>query len=140
MLVFFVMVCPSSCIKICKGGIFILYTNKLIRITVAYVFITSALMKLMGTEVANHFLGLGLPYPHIMLKLVILIEMVCGILLLVNKAVKNAVIPLIGIIIAALVLTKIPLLHTGLLPFAFGARLDIVMLVLLVYLYKQYPR
>ena len=83
------MVCPSSCIKIYKGGIFILYTNKLIRITVAYVFITSALMKLMGTQVANHFLGL-LPYPHMILKLVILIEMVCGILLLVNKAVKNA--------------------------------------------------
>ncbi|MGF6949211.1 putative oxidoreductase [Neobacillus sp. B4I6] len=130
------MVCPSSCIKIYKGGIFILYPNKPIRITVAYVFITSALMKLMGTEVANHFLGLGLPYPHMMLKLVILIEMVCGILLLVNKAVKNAVVPLIGIMIAAILLTKVPLLHTGFLPFAFGARLDIVLLVLLVYLYK----
>jgi uncharacterized membrane protein YphA (DoxX/SURF4 family) len=126
--------------KISKGGIFILSTNKLIRITVAYVFITSALMKFMGTEVANHFLGLGLPYPHMMLKLVILIEMVCGILLLVNKSVKNAVIPLIAIIIGALLLTKVPLLHNGLLPFAYSARLDIVLLVLLVYLYKQYPR
>ncbi|MEH7747227.1 DoxX family protein [Neobacillus drentensis] len=105
--------------------------------TVAYVFITSALMKLMGSEVANHFLGLGLPYPHLMLKLVILLEMVCGILLLVNKAVKNAVVPLIGIMIGALLLTKVPLLHTGLLPFAFGARLDIVILVMLVYLFKQ---
>jgi putative oxidoreductase len=105
--------------------------------TVAYVFITSALMKLMGTELTNHFLGLGLPYPHMMLKLVILIEIVCGILLLVNKAVKNAVVPLIGIMIAALLLTKVPLLHTGLLAFAFGARLDIIMLVLLFSLYKQ---
>jgi putative oxidoreductase len=93
-------------------------------------------MKLMGTEVANHFLGLGLPYPHMMLKIIILLEMVCGILLLVNKAVKNAVVPLIGIMIAAILLTKVPLLHTGFLPFAFGARLDIVMLVLLVYLFK----
>jgi len=134
------MVCPSSCIEIYKGGIFILYTDKVIRITVAYVFITSALMKLLGTEVTNHFLGLGLPYPHMMLKLVILIELVCGILLLVNKAVKNAVVPLMGIMMAAILLTKVPLLHTGLLPFAFGARLDIVMLVLLVYLYKGYPR
>ncbi|MEH7086545.1 DoxX family protein [Neobacillus drentensis] len=131
------MVCPSSCIEIYKGGIFILNTHKFIRITVAYVFITSALMKLMGSEVANHFLGLGLPYPHLMLKLVILLEMVCGILLLVNKAVKNAVVPLIGIMIGALLLTKVPLLHTGLLPFAFGARLDIVILVMLVYLFKQ---
>ncbi|MEH7158460.1 DoxX family protein [Neobacillus drentensis] len=109
------------------------------RVTVAYVFITSALMKLMSTEVANHFLGLGLPYPHLMLKLAILIEIVCGMLLLVNKAVKNAVVPLIGIMIVALLLSKVPLLHTGLLPFAFSARLDIVMLVLLIYLYKQYP-
>lgn len=131
------MVCPSSCIEIYKGGTFILNTHKFIRITVAYVFITSALMKLMGSEVANHFLGLGLPYPHLMLKLVILLEMVCGILLLVNKAVKNAVVPLIGIMIGALLLTKFPLLHTGLLAFAFGARLDIVILVMLVYLFKQ---
>jgi putative oxidoreductase len=71
-----------------------------------------------------------------MLKIIILLEIVCGILLLVNKAVKNAVVPLIGIMIAAILLTKVPLLHTGFLPFAFSARLDIVMLVLLVYLYK----
>jgi len=117
-----------------------LSTNNLIRLAVAYVFITSALMKLMSPEVANHFLGLGLPYPQQMLKLVIFLEMVCGILLLVNKSVKNAAVPLIGIMIVAILLTKVPLLHTGFLNFAFSARLDIVMLVLLVYLYKQYPR
>ncbi|MEH7419481.1 DoxX family protein [Neobacillus drentensis] len=117
-----------------------LSANSLIRYAVAYVFITSALMKLMSSELANHFLGLGLPYPQLMLKLVIFLEMVCGILLLVNKSVKNAVVPLIGIMIVALFVTKIPLLHTDFLAFAFQARLDIVMLVLLIYLYKQYPR
>lgn len=114
--------------------------NSLIRYAVAYVFITSSLMKLMSPDAANHFLGLGLPYPHLMLKLVIFLELGCGILLLVNKSVKNAVVPLIGIMIVALLVTKVPLLHTGFLPFAFQARLDIVMLLLLVYLYKQYPR
>ncbi len=133
------MVCPSPCIKIYKGGIFIFNTNKVIRYIIAYVFITSALMKFMGTEVANHFLGLGLPYPHMMLKLVILVELVCGFLILVNIAVKHAVVPLIGIMIVALLITKIPLVHTGFLQFAFAARLDIVMLVLLVYLYKRHP-
>jgi len=124
-----------------KGGGFIISfsTNNLIRFAVAYVFITSALMKLISADTANHFLGLGLPYPYMMLKLIILLEMICGILILLNKAVKNAVVPLMGIMIAALLLTKVPLLHSGFLPFAFGARLDIVMFVLLVYLYKQYP-
>jgi putative oxidoreductase len=125
-----------------KGGFFMktyLSATNLIRYAVAYVFISSALMKLMSPVVANHFLGLGLPYPHLMLKLVIFLEIVCGILLLVNKSVKNAVVPLIGIMIVALLVTKVPLLHTGFLPFAFQARLDIVMLVMLVYLYKLYP-
>jgi len=117
-----------------------LTTNNLIRYAVAYVFITSALMKLMSSELANHFLGLGLPYPQQMLKLVIFLEMVCGILILINKSVKNAVVPLIGIMVVALLLTKFPLLHTGFLPFAFQSRLDIVMLILLVYLYKHSPR
>ncbi|MEH7331573.1 DoxX family protein [Neobacillus drentensis] len=114
-------------------------TSHLIRFAVAYVFITSGLMKLMSAELASSFLRLGLPYPHIVLKVVILLEIVCGLLVLVNKAVKIAVIPLIGIMIAALFLTKLPTLNTGLLQFAFNARLDIVMIVLLFYLYKRYP-
>ncbi|MEH7095519.1 DoxX family protein [Neobacillus vireti] len=117
-----------------------LSANNLIRYAVAYVFITSSLMKIMSPDVANHFLGLGLPYPHLMLKLVIFLEIGCGILLVVNKSVKYAAVPLIGIMIIALLVTKVPLLHTGFLPFAFQARLDIVMLLLLVYLYKQYSR
>ncbi|WP_354669996.1 DoxX family protein [Paenibacillus sp. BSR1-1] len=114
-------------------------TSNLIRFAVAYVFITSGLMKLMSAELASSFLRLGLPYPYIVLKVVILLEIICGLLILVNKAVKNAVIPLIGIMIAALILTKLPTLNTGLLQFAFNARLDIVMIVLLFYLYKRYP-
>ncbi|WHY87500.1 DoxX family protein [Neobacillus novalis] len=117
-----------------------LASDKLIRYAVAYVFITSGLMKLISAELANGFLSLGLPYPQILLKLVILLEIGCGILILVNKAVKNAVIPLIAIMITALLLTKIPTLHTGFVQFAFNARLDFVMLVLLIILYKRYPK
>jgi putative oxidoreductase len=112
---------------------------KLIRYSVAYVFIISGVMKLVNTELANGFLSLGLPYSHILLKVVILLEIGCGVLLLVNKAVNHAVIPLITIMIAALLLTKFPLLHTGFLTFAFHARLDIVMLALLIILYKRSP-
>ncbi|EKN71719.1 hypothetical protein BABA_00185 [Neobacillus bataviensis LMG 21833] len=117
-----------------------LKTIKFIRYAVAYVFITSGLMKLISTELANGFLNLGLPYPHIMLHVIVALEIVCGMLILLNKAVKNAVIPLIAIMIAALLLTKLPSLHTGILQFAFNARLDIVMLVLLIILYNRYPK
>ena len=117
-----------------------LSTIKFIRYAVAYVFITSGLMKLISTELANGFLNLGLPYPHMMLYLVVFLEIVCGLLILGNKAVKNAVIPLIAIMIVALLLTKLPSIHTGFLQFAFNARLDIVMLVLLVILYNRYPK
>ncbi|MBO0961906.1 DoxX family protein [Neobacillus sp. MM2021_6] len=112
---------------------------KFIRYAVAYVFIISGLMKLMSAELANGFLHLGLPYPHIMLHVIVALEIGCGMFILLNIAVKNAVIPLIAIMIAALLLTKLPSIHTGILQFAFNARLDIVMLVLLVILYNRYP-
>lgn len=114
-------------------------TMNLVRYAVAYVFIISGLMKLLNSELANHFLSIGLPYPQLMLKLVILLEIGCGVLILANQYVKNAVIPLIAIMIAAILITKLPLLNTGFMPFAFNARLDLVMLVLLIILYKRYP-
>lgn len=109
----------------------------LIRYSVAYVFITSGVMKLVSDELGNYFISLGLPFPLYLMYFVSLIEIICGILILANKQVKNAAIPLITIMIAALLLTKIPLLHTGFMPFAFNARLDIIMLVLLFILYKR---
>ena len=114
-----------------------LSTIKLIRYAVAYVFITSGFMKIVSTETANHFLGLGLPYPHIMLYLIIILEIGCGICILVNKGVQNATVPLIAIMIGAIVLTKLQSLHTGLLQFAFAAKLDVVMLCLLFILSRE---
>ena len=115
-------------------------STSLIRYAVSFVFIISGFMKLVNVELAHSFLKLGLPCPDILLKVVILLEIVCGVLILVDRWVKNAVIPLIAIMIAALLLTKLPIIQTGgLLSFAFQARLDIVMLLLLIYLYKRYP-
>ncbi|MEC1522489.1 DoxX family protein [Neobacillus niacini] len=116
-----------------------LSTANLIRYVVAYVFITSGAMKLVSSELANVFINLGLPYPHILLNVTAFLEIICGILILLNRSVKNAVIPLIGIMIAAIILTKLPVINSGILPFAFSARLDFVMLVLLYILYKKTP-
>jgi putative oxidoreductase len=117
-----------------------LVTFNLIRYVVGYVFITSGLMKLFSLELANYFLSLGLPYPDIMLNVVATLEIICGILLTVNRFVKNATIPLLFIIIGALLITKVPLLHAGFLHFAFNARLDITMFVLLIILFNQHSR
>ncbi len=116
-----------------------LTTLRFIRYAVAYVFITSGVMKLFSVELAEVFIGLGLPFPDLLLHVTAFLEMICGILILLNRSVKHAVIPLIGIMIAAIFLTKLPLLNGGLLPFAFKARLDIVMLVLLFTLYTKSP-
>lgn len=97
-------------------------------------------MKLISAELSSGFISLGLRYPHMLLKVVVLLEIGCGLLILVNKHVKHAAIPLIAIMIAALLLTKVPFLHTGFVQFAFNARLDIVMLVLLIILYERYPK
>lgn len=112
-------------------------TYTLMRYAVAYVFICSGLMKVMSHEVANSFLNLGLPFPKLFLYVIILLEIICGVLILINKEVQIAVIPLIAIMIGALFVTKLPILKEGILQMAFNARLDLVMLLLLVALYKR---
>jgi putative oxidoreductase len=94
-------------------------------------------MKLISADLQNYFLSLELPYPHQVMYLVAIVELICGILILVNKEVKKATIPLIIIMIGAFLITKVPVLHSGFMPFAFNARLDIIMLVLLFILYSR---
>lgn len=117
-----------------------LTTFKLLRYVVAYVFITSGIMKLTSAELGSYFISLGLPFPLYMMYAVAITELICGALLLANKRVKHATIPLIAIMIAAFLLTKVPILHSGFMPFAFSARLDIIMLVLLFILHTRNQR
>ncbi|MBY7145124.1 DoxX family protein [Virgibacillus sp. NKC19-3] len=100
---------------------------------VGYVFITSGILKLIVPDLKNLFISLGLPFPETTLFLVAITEITCGMLIVGRMYVKYAVAPLILIILAALFLTKIPVMQTdGFLSFAFDARLDIVMLILLI--------
>ncbi|MFS0615714.1 DoxX family protein [Lederbergia ruris] len=110
---------------------------KSLRYLVAYVFIISGLMKITSSELGSYFVQLGLPFPEIMLYVVAIIEIIAGACLLFNMATKLATIPLIAVMIAALAITKIPLLSTDFMAFLFEARLDITMLVLLIVLYKS---
>ena len=111
-----------------------------IRFVVAYVFITSGMMKFMSAELSHLFVNLGFPYPIHFKNIVATIEVVCGLFIFLNKRVKYSTIPLIVIMMGALATTKIPLLQASFIDFAFQARLDIVMLVLLLILYENYHR
>lgn len=113
-------------------------TMKLIRYVVGYVFIASALMKFLVPDFVSIFASYGLPYPEMFVLLVAITELVCGGVIIFNYYVKKATIPLLVIMVIALLLTKIPILHAGFFQFAFEARLDIVMLVLLSILWKHH--
>lgn len=107
---------------------------------VGYVFITSAVLKLMVADFKAVFIQLDLPFPLATLFLVAITEIVCGTLIASKMYAKQAALPLIVIIIAAIYLTKMPLLFSqGVLSFAFEARLDIVMLILLLLIWRNSP-
>ncbi|WP_186576895.1 DoxX family protein [Aquibacillus kalidii] len=111
---------------------------QLIRYGVGYIFIASAIMKLFVGNFVSAFASFGIPNPATMVLVVAIVEFVCGILLILNYYVRNATIPLMVIIIAAILLTKIPLLHQGFFSFAFEARLDIITLILLWITWKNH--
>ncbi|WP_181347446.1 DoxX family protein [Thalassobacillus sp. CUG 92003] len=112
-------------------------TMKTIRCLVAFIFIVSGVMKLTSNDLINFFINLGIPYPVNLMYALAITEIVCGIFLLLNKYVRKTIILLMGIMIAAILLTKVPTLHTGLISAFFNARLDIAMITLLFILYHH---
>ena len=111
--------------------------TKLLRYLVAYVFLTSGMMKLWSEELGTYFNSLPLPFPTQVMYIAAFTEIVCGILIALNKRVKIASILLMAIMAGAILLTKVSALHADILQFAFNARLDFVMLGLLFILYKK---
>lgn len=109
-----------------------------LRFVIAYVFIISGVMKFVSPELSNYFISLGFPFPIYFKNILAFVEIICSIFLLVNHRVKYASIPLIFIMIGAIITTKLPLLQTSFINFAFQARLDIVMLVLLIIQFNHY--
>lgn len=107
---------------------------------VGYVFLTSGVLKLLDSDFKATFISLGLPFPETVLFLVAITEIACSAFLFARLFVKQAVAPLILIMLGAIFLTKLPILmNQGFLQFAFDARLDIVMLILLILLWQHKP-
>lgn len=116
-----------------------LTTQMVLRIIVGYVFLLEGSLKfILHDSRALYFETLGLPFPAITLLLVGIVEIVCGSLVLFNLQVRKAVIPLIIIMVMAIVLTKLPiLLDSGLFSFAHESKLDIILAVLMILLFKS---
>lgn len=109
------------------------------RYAIGYVFISSGIVKLLVSDFKSVFLSLGLPFPSTFLFLVAIIEIACGAFIIARMYVKYAALLLIAIMIGALYIAKLPILFSeGILSFVFESRLDIVMLILLIFLWRHH--
>lgn len=107
---------------------------------VGYVFIISGIMKLIMGDFLATFVSIGFPYPEVVIFILAIIEISCGAFIISRLYVRQAVIPLIVVIVGAILLTKVPiLLEDGILSFLFHARLDVVMFILLTLLWQRNP-
>jgi len=113
-------------------------TMKWLCYAVGYVFITSGVLKLVDGSFIGLFANLGMPFPEFTLYLVAIIELACGMLILGRMYLNLAVLPLLFIMFGAIFITKLPIiLSGGFLSFAFEARLDIIMIILLLLIRKS---
>ncbi|WP_238021111.1 DoxX family protein [Oceanobacillus jordanicus] len=105
---------------------------------IGFVFIISGMMKLVDGDFRGMFASMGLPFPEATLFLVAVVELGCGILIAGRLYIHLAVPPLLLIMFGALYFSKLPtLFNEGVLSFAFAARLDIVMLILLLLVWQH---
>jgi putative oxidoreductase len=107
----------------------------LLRILVGSVFLTEGIQKFLFPAALGYgrFEKIGIPYPHITAPFVGVVEIACGILLLVGLATRFATLPLLIDISVAIASTKVPmLLHQGFWPAMHESRVDFCMLLGLI--------
>jgi putative oxidoreductase len=111
----------------------------IIRYLVAYVFILVGLLKWLTDDFGlNAFVQIGIPFPEMSVLVIGTIEIICGSLILFDLYVKKATIPLLVVMVGAILTTKLPvLLKSGLWAFAFQSKLDVIMIVLLILLWRE---
>ena len=85
----------------------------LVRLLVGLiVFLPEGIQKLTNADAlgAGRFAKIGIPFPEIMGPFVGVVEIVCGLLIIIGLFTRLAAVPLIIIMIVALVSTKLPIL------------------------------
>jgi uncharacterized membrane protein YphA (DoxX/SURF4 family) len=104
----------------------------LVRMIVGCVFLSEGIQKFLFSEIlgVGRFIKIGIPAPEVMAPFVGVVEIVCGILLLIGLFTRFASIPLIINMIVAISTTKIPiLLEKGFWAMAHEARVDWCMIL-----------
>jgi putative oxidoreductase len=83
-----------------------------IRLLVGAVFFMEGIKKFLFPDQwgAGRFAGFGIPAPHVMGPFVGVVEIVCGLLVLLGLRTRLAAVPLLCVISTAIVVTKIPIL------------------------------
>lgn len=111
--------------------------NILVRLLVGGVFLSEGIQKFLYPEAlgVGRFVKIGIPAPAVMAPFVGVVEIGCGLLLIVGLATRAAAIPLIIDMLVAIATTKIPLLaKSGFWAMAHEARTDYAMLLGCIYL------
>jgi putative oxidoreductase len=118
----------------------------LVRVAAGLVFVVSGLLKfLYENHGVARFAKLGLPAPALLSPFVGAVEISSGLLLAVGLFTRLASLPLVVDMLVAIAVTKLPLLvgpgkepvsappKTGVLAFAYQARLDLAMLAVALF-------
>ena len=109
----------------------------LIRVMVACVFLSEGIQKFLFSDSlgVGRFVKIGIPAPEILAPFVGLVEIICGVLILLGLFTRFATIPLIIVMLVAFSTTKIPiLLEKGFWAMAHEARTDWSMMLALIFL------
>jgi uncharacterized membrane protein YphA (DoxX/SURF4 family) len=115
-----------------------------VRLLTGLVFVPEGVKKFLFADQwgAGRFAKIGIPAPELMANVVGIVELGCGLLLLVGLATRLAAVPLLVDMCVALATTKIPLLWTatavsskvGFWSLQAESRTDFAMLMALVFL------
>ena len=109
----------------------------LIRLAVGGVFLSEGVQKfLFAAELGvGRFIKIGIPAPEVLAPLVGVIEIGCGLLVLLGFATRLAAVPLILVMLVAIATTKVPILiRSGLWKMLHEARTDYAMLLGAIFL------
>jgi uncharacterized membrane protein YphA (DoxX/SURF4 family) len=109
----------------------------LIRLAVGSIFLSEGIQKfLFPAELGvGRFIKIGIPAPGLLAPFVGVVEIGCGLLVLVGLATRLATVPLVIDMLVAIATTKIPiLLQRGFWAMAHEARTDLAMLLGAVFL------
>jgi uncharacterized membrane protein YphA (DoxX/SURF4 family) len=109
----------------------------LIRLMVGAVFLSEGIQKFLFPAAlgVGRFTTIGIPAPQLMAPFVGVVEIVCGLLLILGLVTQLAAVPLLINILVAIAMTKVPiLLKSGFWAAAHEARTDYCMLLGLAFL------